>query len=328
MLSGRFCSVVFVAMLASRLIVQTAAFGMSSRIGVSRMHWAIRTPLLVHMSSSSSPSSSTSKPSAGQWSKNEDIAVQFLADSDTAMVQGERSSGDSNIRVPEEGSLRTKVRQHVNPLASKSQQPADLASDWLATSFKEPMLPAVIDIGCAKGTWCLKYATAYKGQVNVLGLEIRRPIVELALSRKERWQLDNVHFVASNANVDLVRILTDLQTQQVPIKMVTIQFPDPYFKKKQHKRRVVNEELVLALARALLPDTVLFVQSDVLDVQEWMVEVIGASAYFSAGEGYDARDLMANPPAYPIQTEREIATGNKNLPVYRMLFRRNSKAMN
>jgi tRNA (guanine-N7-)-methyltransferase len=143
-----------------------------------------------------------------------------------------------------------------------------------------------------------------------------------------RWDLDNVHFLASNANVDLQRVVADLNTQHVPIQMVTIQFPDPYFKKKQHKRRVVNADLVLTLARALSPSSVVFMQSDVQDVQEWMVECFGASGYFDAAEGYNAQSLVTNASPYTIQTEREIATVNKGMPVFRMLFSRNDKHVN
>ena len=254
----------------------------------------------------------------------QETAIRDLMDLDD---DGTADGDDLNsaIREPSEGSLRTKVRQHVNPLASKYQQPVALEQDWLQQSFDDPTLPVVIDIGCAKGTWALKYATAYRGQYNVLGLEIRRPIVDLALSRKVRWDLDNVHFLASNANVDLQRVVADLNTQHVPIQMVTIQFPDPYFKKKQHKRRVVNADLVLTLARALAPNSVVFMQSDVQDVQEWMVECFRASDYFDASEGYTAQGIVTNASPCTIQTEREIATANKGMPVYRMLFSRNDK---
>eukprot|EP00747_Dinoflagellata_sp_TGD_P097723 gnl/TRDRNA2_/TRDRNA2_167219_c1_seq4.p1 gnl/TRDRNA2_/TRDRNA2_167219_c1~~gnl/TRDRNA2_/TRDRNA2_167219_c1_seq4.p1 ORF type:complete len:217 (-),score=37.98 gnl/TRDRNA2_/TRDRNA2_167219_c1_seq4:65-715(-) len=56
---------------------------------------------------------------------------------------------------------------------------------WLEDSFAKPALPVVIDIGCAKGSWALKYATQHQ-ELNVLGLEIRADAVQLAMSRKTR----------------------------------------------------------------------------------------------------------------------------------------------
>eukprot|EP00746_Dinoflagellata_sp_MGD_P054787 gnl/MRDRNA2_/MRDRNA2_239402_c0_seq1.p1 gnl/MRDRNA2_/MRDRNA2_239402_c0~~gnl/MRDRNA2_/MRDRNA2_239402_c0_seq1.p1 ORF type:complete len:442 (+),score=67.91 gnl/MRDRNA2_/MRDRNA2_239402_c0_seq1:124-1326(+) len=214
------------------------------------------------------------------------------------------------------------VRQHVNPLSRKYQQPANLPDTWLQDNFISPSLPVVIDIGCAKGTWALNYAANHT-HVNVLGLEIRRPMVELALYRRQCLGLNNVFFMASNANVDLSRILNDLKVRQVAIQMVTIQFPDPHFKKRNHKRRVVNDDFVSTIAAGVSEGTSIFFQSDVEEVQHSMVEIFNASQFFKPGTGYDLKNLETNPRPYEMETEREIATLNKGLPVYRMLFQRN-----
>ena len=230
----------------------------------------------------------------------------------------------SSLKIPIEGSLRTKVRQHVNPLASKYQQPCELDDNWLNKVYENSQSNIIIDIGCAKGTFCLKYAANHPNH-NILGLEIRKPIVELALSRKERWNLNNVHFLSSNANVDLKNILNDINNNNVQIDLVSIQFPDPYFKKRQMKRRVVNDDLINILAELLQNNTKLYIQSDIEDLEKYMVEVIHKSPYFDSYPGYDSNQLISNPSATGILTEREIATDAKNLPVYRMLYRRNEK---
>merc|ERR1712060_327114 len=111
-------------------------------------------------------------------------------------------------------------------------------------AFADPSLPFVVDIGCAKGAWAIEYAKAHQGVFNVLGLEIRDAAAEIALARKQQEELDNVHFLNSNANVDLDRILSDIVSHPSRVNMVTIQFPDPYFKKKQQKRRVLNGDLL------------------------------------------------------------------------------------
>lgn len=234
------------------------------------------------------------------------------------------SDDDLNkIKGPNDSSLRLKVRQHVNPLSSKYQQPLKLEDDWMENAFAQPNLPLVLDIGCSKGTYCLQYAQNNPG-INVLGLEIRKPVVEIALSRKKRWGLDNVHFLSSNANVDLKNILEFVNKKSsMKIELVSIQFPDPYFKKKQQKRRVVNNDLVRTLAKYLEKDTRLYVQSDVEDVEEHMIQVIHESSYFDVFNGYKMELLTENESATGIETEREIATAAKGLPVYRMLFKRN-----
>jgi tRNA (guanine-N7-)-methyltransferase len=53
-----------------------------------------------------------------------------------------------------------------------------------------------------------------------------------------------------------------------PVELVTIQFPDPHFKNRHHKRRVVQSALVRAVAEGLPTGARVFLQSDVLEVSE------------------------------------------------------------
>ena len=95
-----------------------------------------------------------------------------------------------------------RVRQHVNPLRSSHQQPLELPVRWPETLFKDASLPLHLDIGCARGLFCLDYAEE-NPQVNILGLEIRRPLVELANGDVERLGRGNVAFITGNANCHL-----------------------------------------------------------------------------------------------------------------------------
>lgn len=241
--------------------------------------------------------------------------------------EGEEEEGEDGLEDEEEGneqregSIKLKCRQHVNPLAAKYQVPVQLDSDWLEKTFPQPRQPLLIDVGCSKGTWALKYARANPGH-NILGLEIRRPVVELALQRKQTWALGNAHFLAVNANIDLKRIISDALARQTEIKMVTVHHPDPHFKNKHKKRRVVNPDFVEELAQLLPRGVLLFVQSDVLECAQDMVETIAENAAFKEEEGNSLVDLENNSAPTDIPTEREIATKNKGLPVYRCLFRR------
>jgi tRNA (guanine-N7-)-methyltransferase len=57
---------------------------------------------------------------------------------------------------------------------------------------------------------------------------------------------------------------------EAAVELVTIQFPDPHFKTRHHKRRVVQSALVRAVAEGLTPGARVFCQSDVLEVSEDM----------------------------------------------------------
>jgi tRNA (guanine-N7-)-methyltransferase len=179
-----------------------------------------------------------------------------------------------------------------------------------------------VDIGCAKGSWAIAMANSCP-HMNFLGLEIRRPVVDLAMYRKKKENISNLHFLASNCNVDIPRILADINAITA-IHMLTIQFPDPQFKSRHKKRRLVNEKFVLDLMANLACGTKIFLQSDVLDLMEDMVNTFLSCPAFSVSEGYCRDSLEANKSPFDILTEREIATLNKKLPVYRLLIERNS----
>ena len=99
------------------------------------------------------------------------------------------------------------------------------------------------------------------------------------------------------------------------IKRVSIQFPDPWFKTRHQRRRMVQPELVNAIASHLVTEGEVFIQSDVQQLAEQMWNSFSAHpAFHPLGEKW----LVDNP--LPIASEREIATISRNKPVYRALF--------
>lgn len=209
------------------------------------------------------------------------------------------------------------VRQHVNPLSRFYQLPRPLPA--LDELFAQPQLPLHLDIGSARGRFLLAMAQHPQQQGwNHLGLEIRRPLVSAAEADRLTLELTNLRFLFGNANVSLQNWLAELPAGR--LQRVTIQFPDPWFKTKHHKRRVLQPELLLALAAAQPSGGALFVQSDVLAVIEPMVAVIEASGCFVRPET-DLRPWRRGNPL-PVPTEREQHVLQQGLPVYRVLYRR------
>ena len=208
------------------------------------------------------------------------------------------------------------VRQHVNPLSAFFQQPRPLAPP--AELFGDPSRPIHLDIGCARGRFLLALAQA-EPQRNYLGVEIRRALVSAAEADRQALGLSHLHYLFCNANVSLEGWLAALPAGQ--LERVSIQFPDPWFKKKHHKRRVLQPALLLAIAGALAEGREFFIQSDVLAVIEPMVALTEAAGCFER-PAEDARPWRAdNPLAVP--TERETYVLGQGLPVYRVLYRRN-----
>jgi tRNA (guanine-N7-)-methyltransferase len=212
------------------------------------------------------------------------------------------------------------MRQHVNPLSRVHQRPLPLPPP--AELFGEPARPIHLDIGCARGRFLLELAQQEPGR-NYLGVEIRHPLVTAAEADRQALGLSNLHYLYCNANVSLEQWLAALPQGQ--LERVSIQFPDPWFKTKHHKRRVLQPALLMAIAGALAEQQELFIQSDVLDVIEPMVLMIEASGYFQRPRQDGRPWRLGNPLAVP--TERERLVLQQGLPVYRVLYKRNSQPL-
>ncbi len=206
-----------------------------------------------------------------------------------------------------------RVRQHVNPLASKFQTPT--ASPEWENIYTQPNLPLHLDIGCARGRFVLKMAQI-EPNWNFLGLEIREPLVVEANRIRDEMGLTNLHYVFANANNSLISLLSTLP--QDSLQKVTIQFPDPWFKNRHAKRRVVQPELVTELAKYLAVGGIVFLQSDIEFVAVEMGDRFHENPAF---EKLGTTTWLAENPL-PVPTERELATQKKGEPVYRALFRK------
>jgi len=208
------------------------------------------------------------------------------------------------------------VRQHVNPLSHFFQLPLSLPSKSII--FKDSHYPIHLDIGSAKGEFLIELALKFP-KWNFLGLEIREPLVSLSERKRKKLELHNLKFLYCNVNVSLDEWLSDLKDDQ--LKRVSIQFPDPWFKRKHIKRRVLRKSLLNSIARFLSKDGELFIQTDIFKLIESMTNVIDNSTYFERRDVEGLNWLDKNP--YKVVTDRELFVLNKNLPIYRAMYIRN-----
>ncbi len=202
---------------------------------------------------------------------------------------------------------RVRVHQHVNPLAPYyvfEPEPVELNK-----IFQNPELPLHLDLGCGRGRFILKMAEIEKTR-NFLGVEIREPLVEEANRIAREKNLDNLHYEFANAMLALGKLLENLPANI--LQVVTIQFPDPWFKKKHAKRRMVNAELVETLADHLAEQGRIFVQTD--------IEFLAEEMFALFEEKFKKTEISENP--FPVKTEREISVENRELPIFRAVFMR------
>ena len=210
------------------------------------------------------------------------------------------------------------MRQHVNPLSEFFQLPLSLPRNSFI--FKQPYYPIHLDIGSAKGEFLIELAVNYP-KWNFLGLEIREPLVISSERKRKQLNLRNLKFLFCNVNVSLDEWLLNLDYDQ--LKRVSIQFPDPWFKRKHLKRRVLQKSLLDSIAKYLSKDGELFIQSDIFELIEYMTNVIDNSKFFDRQTIDGLKWLDKNP--YNVSTDRELFVLQKNLPIYRAMYCRNSK---
>lgn len=204
---------------------------------------------------------------------------------------------------------RVRVHQHVNPFAPHYRQ--EQGPIYLAAVFAKPERPLHIDIGCARGRFILKMAET-EPNWNYLGLEIREPLVTQANEIAAERGLANLQYVFCNAMFSLGRLLGDVPDGC--LQAVTIQFPDPCFKRKHAKRRMVNRELVSVVVEKLAACGSIFVQTDIEFLADEMFDLFR--------ENLDLTEIAIEQNPYPVQTEREKAVENKQLPIYRAMFKK------
>lgn len=204
---------------------------------------------------------------------------------------------------------RVRVHQHVNPLAPFfrfTPKPLEIAK-----IFADSQKPLHLDIGCARGRFILKMAQQFPER-NFLGVEIREPLVAEGNRIARENDLTNLHYEFNNATYALDQLLEKLPADV--LQTVTIQFPDPWYKKKHAKRRMVDARLVEIIVRHLTAAGEIFVQTDVDFLADEMFEV------FRANENLIEIELTENP--FPVKTERETAVEEKDLLIYRRMFRK------
>jgi tRNA (guanine-N7-)-methyltransferase len=108
-----------------------------------------------------------------------------------------------------------------------------------------------------------------------VGVEVSGKRVRKAARRVARAEVRNVWLVHATAEYLLERVLPALSVTEC-----WINFPDPWPKKRHHKRRLIRPSIVDELARALCPGAVLHIATDHVDYAEWIANVMAREPGF------------------------------------------------
>jgi tRNA (guanine-N7-)-methyltransferase len=161
--------------------------------------------------------------------------------------------------------------------------------------------PRVVEIGFGNGA-NLVHMAGERLQVDFLGIEVHRPGVGRVLLDLERLGLSNVRV----SNHDAVEVM-DQQLPAACLDEVLVLFPDPWHKKRHHKRRLLNEAFVALLATRLKRGGVLRAATDWEPYALAMLEVLSGCPLLensAADGGYVPRPQSRQPTRFELRGER------------------------
>ena len=171
----------------------------------------------------------------------------------------------------------------------------------------------VLEIGFGNGRALIECARN-DPERNYLGIEVHQPGVGQLLLGIEEHGLGNVRAF----NHDAVEVLK----QNIPadaVDEVRIWFPDPWHKKKHHKRRLIQSAFVQLLTQRLKPGGLLHLATDWVPYAEWMSEVLAAQP---ALRNLAAPELYSERPEWRPQTHFETRGQRLGHEVRDLLYRK------
>ncbi|WP_435840733.1 tRNA (guanosine(46)-N7)-methyltransferase TrmB [Streptomyces cinnamoneus] len=183
----------------------------------------------------------------------------------------------------------------------------------LGELFGDPELPVVLEIGFGMGEATAQMAAADPG-TGILACDVHTPGQGNLLNLAEQKGLNNVRV----ANGDAIILLREMLAPDA-LAGLRVYFPDPWPKKRHHKRRLIQPEFLALAATRLAPGAVLHCATDWEPYAEQMLEVLSASPDFENTQpdgGYAPR------PDFRPLTRFEGQGLDKGHVVHDLLFRR------
>ena len=177
------------------------------------------------------------------------------------------------------------------------------------SAYGEQWSEIEIEIGFGRGMFFLQRAQRVPNHL-LLGFEVKKKLAYQVDQRCKRWGLQGAHAMFGDVRDVLPRIVPAGQ-----VARIFMHFPDPWWKKRHGKRRLVGEPFLLEIARLLRPGGEFFVQTDVEERAETHLSFLQEDEAFAVQGtgGY----IPENP--YGAVSNREKRAIEDGLPVYRVL---------
>jgi tRNA (guanine-N7-)-methyltransferase len=171
--------------------------------------------------------------------------------------------------------------------------------------------PKILEIGCGMGETTATIAAAHP-ENDYLGIEVHTPGVGSLLKEIATRELSNLRVIQHDA----VEVVRDMITPD-SLAGIHVFFPDPWPKKRHHKRRLIQPPVVSLLASRLAPGGYFHCATDWEEYAQQMLEVLGAEPLLA-----NTADGFAPRPDYRPQTKFETRGLRLGHGVWDVVFRR------
>ena len=173
------------------------------------------------------------------------------------------------------------------------------------------LAPTILEIGFGMGETTAAIAQAHP-QHDFLGIEVHAPGVGALLKRIDEAGLNNVRVMRHDA----VEVVSQM-IPQASLAGIHVYFPDPWPKKRHHKRRLLQASLVTALAERLTPGGYLHAATDWEEYAHEILATFAAEALLT-----NTAEHFAPRPAWRPQTKFETRGMKLGHGVWDVVFRK------
>jgi tRNA (guanine-N7-)-methyltransferase len=176
--------------------------------------------------------------------------------------------------------------QRLTETNERIQRLGVLWKDLLAESVPEHGL--TLELGCGHGHWLAAYAEKHPKRLCV-GIDLITKRVERANRKKSKKELSNLYFLKADAMECL-----DAMLPEVKVNETIVLFPDPWPKKRHHKRRLINEKFLDLLASKTLSGGKLFYRTDHEEYFIWTTNQV---------KQHKSWNILPDNPSWPLEHE-------------------------
>jgi tRNA (guanine-N7-)-methyltransferase len=213
------------------------------------------------------------------------------------------------------GFLKSKDEAHLKEVLPTLTLPLCESREEILAGYGETVASSRLwlEIGFGNGDFLAHLAALYP-EDRFIGVDVFLEGVSALLRRLERQGSDNVRVVVDNANVVLM--------EKIPLdslERVVINFPDPWHKKRHHKRRLIQKDFLDLLALRMQVGGLLSLATDWGEYSQWMLEHLEAHGAF---ENCVAEGGFAPQPLHWLETRFQSKGQKAGRPARHLLFQK------